>query len=227
MHTPRATPNSEPRMPMVNGQRIGISPLAMSTACLFKTPSPEVPILDQTPPGLSYLSGPTLPRHFGISRIANPRHKVPCCWKPRTPKPRFSGFVPPVLPTIDGSHEIGKSLFAISTCMQLLHSPTPICRNAMANEFHLRLEVNSFSRVQVVDSLPLEESFAPKLLPFGLHLGLFHNTCKELSLLSFHQLSTQNHSELNSSIRSHTQHMKEVRNKKQICKGIMPTTHRK
>jgi hypothetical protein len=162
---------------------------------------------------------------FRGSRILDT--KFPCCWKPRTPKPRFSGFVPPVLPTIDGSHEIGKSLFAISTCMQLLHSPTPICRNAMANEFHLRLEVNSFSRVQVVDSLPLEESFAPNLLPFGLLLGLFHNTCKELSLLSFHQLSTQNHSGFNSSIRSHTQHMKEVRNKKQICKGIMPTTHRK
>jgi hypothetical protein len=121
-----------------------------------RTPNPDVPILDQTPPGFSFLSGPTLPRHFGISRIANPRHKVPCCWKPRT-KPRFFGFVPPVLPTIDGSHEIGKSLIATLTCMQLLHSPTPICRNMMANEFLLRLEVNSSSRVQVADSLPLEE----------------------------------------------------------------------
>jgi hypothetical protein len=45
-------------IPDVNGQRIGISP-----------------------PGLFFLSGPTSPRHFGISRIANPRHKVPGCWK--------------------------------------------------------------------------------------------------------------------------------------------------
>jgi len=40
------------------------------------------------------------------------------------------------------------------------------------------LEVNSFSRVQVIDSLPLEESFAPKLLPFrlGLFPKYFHGT---------------------------------------------------
>jgi hypothetical protein len=154
-----------------------------------------------------------------ISWIANPRHKVPCCWKPRTPKSRFFGFVPPVPPTIDGSHEIGKSLFAISTCMQLLHSPTPICRNAMANEFHLRLEVNSFQEFKSSILFLLKSSPAPKLLPFGLLLGLFHNTCKELSLLSFHQLSTQNHSGFNSSIKLHTQHMKEVSNKKQYAKA--------
>jgi hypothetical protein len=34
------------------------------------------------------------------------------------------------------------------------------------------------------------------------------------------------HSDFNSSIKSHTQHMKEMCNKKQICKGIMPTAHR-
>jgi len=31
---------------------------------LFKTLSPEVPILDQMPPGRSYLRGPTLPHHL-------------------------------------------------------------------------------------------------------------------------------------------------------------------
>ena len=60
----------------------------------------------------------------------------------------------------------------------------------------------------------LKSSPTPKLLSFGLILSLSHNTCKELSLQSFHQLSTQNHSEFNSSIKSHTQHMKEVSNKK-------------
>jgi hypothetical protein len=66
---------------------------------------------------------------------------------------------------------IGKSLLAISTCMQLLHSPTPICRYAMENGFYLRLKVKSslllpdptvmrdfaiLQFFQVVDSLPLE-----------------------------------------------------------------------
>jgi hypothetical protein len=118
------------------------------------------------------------------------------------PKPRFSGFVPPVPPTIDGSHGIGKSLLAISTCMQLLHSPTPICRYAMANGFYLRLEVKSLAtpprsnglrdfaillqKFQVVDSLPLEESFAPQAFPAQLLLGFFpQQITKGLSLLSF------------------------------------------
>jgi hypothetical protein len=61
------------------------------------------------------------------------------------PKPRFSKFVPPVPPTIDGSHGIEKSLLAISMCMQLLHSPTPICRYTMANGFYLRLKVKYLS----------------------------------------------------------------------------------
>jgi hypothetical protein len=69
------------------------------------------------------------------------------------PKPRFSGFVPPIPPTIDGSHGIGKSLLVISTCMQLLHSPTPICRYAMENGFYLHLEVKSLATSPISNGL--------------------------------------------------------------------------
>jgi hypothetical protein len=73
-------------------------------------------------------------------------------------------------------HGNWNSLPAHSTCMQLLHSSTPICRCAIATRFHLHSQVNSFPGVQVVDSLLLEESFTPNLLPFGLHLDLFLKT---------------------------------------------------
>jgi hypothetical protein len=163
----------------------------------------------------------SLPRPLASSRLMRP-----IAWPFNSRDPTSRDYVPPVPPKVDAPTKL-EIATAISTCMQLSHSPTPICRYAMASGFYLRLKVNSFPGVQVVDSLPFEESFAPKLLPFGLHLVCSTILSKELSLLSFHQLSTQNHSEFNSSIKSHTRHMKEVSNRKQICKGTMPTTHRK
>ena len=77
------------------------------------------------------LPGPTLPRHFGSSRFAGPRLQVSCCWEPRMPKLRCSGFVPPVCTQIDGLDQIEESHFAIPTCMCFLRSPTPIRRCAM------------------------------------------------------------------------------------------------
>jgi hypothetical protein len=128
-------------IPDVNGQRIGISP-----------------------PGLFFLSGPTSPRHFGISRIANPRHKVPGCWKTpnaETPILRVRATCPSNNQRLLRNREIATRDL---TCIWPLHSPTPIYRDAMVIEFHLRLEVNSVSRVQVADSLPLK---SPSLRTFS------------------------------------------------------------
>jgi hypothetical protein len=98
----------------------------------------------------THFQGPTRPRHLTLRVIGNRRIAISIVrilyiGKPRMMKPRFFRFVPPVPPTIDISHGIGKSLLTILTCMQLLHSPTPICRCAMANGFYLRLEINSLA----------------------------------------------------------------------------------
>jgi hypothetical protein len=228
MRTPRATPNSEPRVPIVNGQRIRISPLAVSTACLFQTPSSEVLILDQTPPGLSFLSGPTLPRRFrDFADRGSSTQSFLAVGNPERRNPDSSGschlsFQRSMAPTESGNR-YSRLRRACNSCtrqprfaeMRWQMSSTCAWRLTLLQEFKSPI------------LFLLKSSPAPKLLPFGLLLGLFPNTCKELSLLSFHQLSTQNHSGFNSSTRSHTQHMKEVRNKKLVCKGTMPTIHRK
>jgi hypothetical protein len=79
----------------------------------------------------------------GLRGSRNTRLQAFCCWSPRLPNPRHSGFVPPVPPGIDGPDQIEESPFAISTCMGFLHSPTPIRRYAMAQGFLRCLRVNS------------------------------------------------------------------------------------
>jgi hypothetical protein len=75
--------------------------------------------LDSTmPPGSHSAPSPS-----GLRGSRNPRLQVLCCWKPRMPNPRCSGFVPPVPPGIDGPDQIGGSHFASLTCMRPLHSP--------------------------------------------------------------------------------------------------------
>jgi hypothetical protein len=81
----------------------------------------------------------------GLRGSRNTRLQVFCCWSPRLPNPRHSGFVPPVPPGIDGPDQIEESPFAISTCMGFLHSPTPIRRYAMAKGSFCCLRVNSLS----------------------------------------------------------------------------------
>jgi hypothetical protein len=50
--------------------------------------------LDSTmPPGSHSATSPS-----GLRGSRNPRLQVSCCWKPRMPNPRCSGFVPPVPP---------------------------------------------------------------------------------------------------------------------------------
>jgi hypothetical protein len=93
--------NSKLRTPIPDGQRstlngdfpIGISPLAMSTTLTFPNPecrgadSPMLPVLHST----SW--GPTLPRHLGISRIADPRCKFPLhCENPERRTPTLPGI---------------------------------------------------------------------------------------------------------------------------------------
>jgi hypothetical protein len=87
-------------------------------------------------------TGPTLPRHVGISLFAGPRLQSSCCWKPRMPESRCSGFVPPVCTQIDGLDQIGRSHFAISTRIRFLHPSIPIRRYATAKGLSPRLRVN-------------------------------------------------------------------------------------
>jgi hypothetical protein len=104
---------------------------------------PKLRCPSSTPPGSHYVSGvPLCSVTFGTSRIAESTTPSPCCWKPRMPNPRCSGFVPPVSPRIDGPDQIGRSPFAISTCMCFLHSPTPIRRYPMTTNSCLRSRVN-------------------------------------------------------------------------------------
>jgi hypothetical protein len=79
---------------------------------LYSTPSPW----DPSPLGTHYSS-------VFLSTLKTPKCRIPA---PRD-------LVPRVRAPIDGPDQIGKSRIAILTCMQLLHSPTPICRYAMAN----------------------------------------------------------------------------------------------
>jgi hypothetical protein len=117
-----------PEIPMVK-VNLGLSPLA-PRALTFQLPEcrnsdvMRVCHLDSTmSPGSHSATSPS-----GLRGSRNPRLQVLCCWNPRMPNPRYSGFVPPVPPGIDGPDQIGGSHFADSTCMRLLHSSTPIRR---------------------------------------------------------------------------------------------------
>jgi hypothetical protein len=119
---------ANPEIPMVKSQ-----PRVTSTRTASLDLSiPRVPKLRchvSVPPGLHYASRvPLYSFTFGPSRIAESSTPRPCCWKPRMSNPRCPGFVPPVLPGIDGPDQIGGSHFASPTCMGLLHSSTPIRR---------------------------------------------------------------------------------------------------
>jgi hypothetical protein len=92
---------------------------------------------------------------------------------PRPDVPRFTCHVFLRKSTLPRKLEIATRDIDVHATLALANPDMPICDS---NQVLLALKVNSFPGVQVVDSLPLEESFAPKLLPFGLHLGLFHNT---------------------------------------------------
>jgi hypothetical protein len=114
------------------------SSLVLSISRVLKLRCPS-----STPPGSHYVSGvPLCSVTFGTSRIAESTTPSPCHWKPRMPNPRCSGFVPPVSPRIDGPDQIGRSPFAISTCLCFLHSPTPIRRYPMTTNSCLRSRVN-------------------------------------------------------------------------------------
>jgi hypothetical protein len=122
--------NPESRWSKVN---LGECPLAAQSLGLLTSRVPKLRCRASTPPGLHYVSGaPLCHVRFGTSRIAGYSLRVFCCWNPRLPNPRYSGFVPPVSLGVDGPDQIAGSHFAISTCMEFLHSPTPIHRYAMA-----------------------------------------------------------------------------------------------
>jgi hypothetical protein len=97
----------------------------------FNFPSAETPMSREyatwTP---LRLRAPLCHVRFGTSRIAGYSLRVFCCWNPRLPNPRYSGFVPPVSLGVDGPDQIAGSHFAISTCMGLLaltNPDSPIC----------------------------------------------------------------------------------------------------
>jgi hypothetical protein len=75
--------------------------------------------------------------------------------------------MPPVPPKVDASTETGNRYRDIDghATLALANPDMSIC--AIATGFYFCLKVNSLPEIQVVDSLPLEESFSPKLLSFG------------------------------------------------------------
>jgi hypothetical protein len=101
--------NSEPRAPMVNGQRRGFPYRDIATrdvnSLTFQTPSPEVPISRLNATWTPLVPGvPRCHVTFGISRIAestmpsfpvveNPERRTPILWD----------LLPPVPALIDGS----------------------------------------------------------------------------------------------------------------------------
>jgi hypothetical protein len=118
----------KPRWSKVN---LGESLLAMPSLYLSNPRVPKRRSPRMRPPVLHYISG--VPRCHVTSGFRGSRihdSKVPAAWKPRMPKLRCSGFVPPV-PQDRRSRSNRGSHFAISTCMGFLHSPTPIRRCAM------------------------------------------------------------------------------------------------
>jgi hypothetical protein len=137
--------------------RIGTSCYRDSCHYTFGVPTPE--IRNAEVPITRYLASRFLaPREINLTTLLLPRPDVP----------RWLATSPAYDPR---SYQLGASPLAISTCMQFLHLPTPRCQYAMVNEFCLRLKVQTPPKVQVVDSLPFEEFFAPKLLPFGTSPG--------------------------------------------------------
>jgi hypothetical protein len=126
------TGQSNTEIPMVKGQpRVVSTCTASLDLSISRVPKLRCPA--SVPPRLHYASRvPLCHVHFGASRISESTAPSPLLLNPQMPNPRYSGFVPPVPPEIDGPDQVGESPFAISTCMGFLHSPTPIRRYAMA-----------------------------------------------------------------------------------------------
>jgi hypothetical protein len=139
VHMPHETPTSDGQR--VSLPTIGIFPIgkignrAVTNSLLSNSPNPEsrstvtwVPLC---------LRVPHCHVTSGVSRVANPSLQSFCCWKPRVPGSRCSGFVPRVHTRIDGLDQIGRSHLAISMCVKSLLSPTPIYRYATARDLPL------------------------------------------------------------------------------------------
>jgi hypothetical protein len=171
---------ANPEIPMVKSQPRGIStpPRALTyqfPECRNSDVTQERHMDSTMPPGSH--SAPSL---SGLRGSRNPRLQVLCCWKPRMPNPRCSGFVPPVPPGIDGPDQIGGSHFASLTCMRPLHSPPRfvdvrwkwvLCARRLkslafpsANQWYTRVRGSPRS-APVADPLPREN---PPLVTFVL-----------------------------------------------------------
>jgi hypothetical protein len=115
------SPGYQPPKPRWSTVGLGESLLATPSLYLFNPRVSKLRCHVSTPPGLHYALGPTLPRRprdLADREFATP-NLLP--WKPRMLGFRYSGFVPPIHPQINDPDQIGRSHFAISTCMQSLH----------------------------------------------------------------------------------------------------------
>ena len=86
---------------------------------------------------------PTMsPSPSGLLGSQNPRLQVLAAGNPECRIPDAPDSCHLSLQGFDGPDQIGRSPFAISTCMCFLHSPTPIPRYPMTTNSCLRLRVN-------------------------------------------------------------------------------------
>jgi hypothetical protein len=131
---------SNTETPMVKGQPRGISTRG-AEPLLTKSEYRNADLSASRHLYSTESSGPTLPRHFGISRIANPSCTSFCCWKPRMPESRYSGFVPPVplRSTVPINRGIALRDFDVHGILALANPDSPICDGKW---FFLRLRVN-------------------------------------------------------------------------------------